>query len=54
MGIVFYAQKRQDRYEAMAKEYGLYLKELMEPMNTYAVLSKRHPLAVNADAAYVI
>ena len=38
MGIVFYAQKRQDRYEAMAKEYGLYLKELMEPMNTYAVL----------------
>lgn len=50
-GIVFYAQKRQDRYEAMVKEYGLYLKELMEPMNIYAVLSKRHPLAVNADVS---
>lgn len=48
MGIIFYAQKKQDIYEAMAKEYGLYMKELIKPMNTYVVLSKCHPLAVHA------
>lgn len=45
MGIVFYAHEKQEKYEKMADEMGLYMQELFRPMRMYTIMSKYHPLS---------
>lgn len=45
LGIVFYAEERAKRYQNMAQEMGLSMRELFIPLKLYAIMGENHPLA---------
>ncbi len=45
VGIVFFAKEKRRSYMKMISEFGLFASEFIKPMQVYAFMSKRHPLA---------
>lgn len=45
IGIIFYANEKQRKYEKLIEKYDLYFEELIKPMEVCAFLYKTHPLA---------
>lgn len=45
LGIIFYADERRTQYQKMIEEFGLQLRELLPPMETYVICAPPHPLA---------
>ncbi len=45
IGIIFFVREKYRKYMEMIAGYDLFAAELLEPMQVYAYMNKRHPLA---------